>query len=404
MTRREFPILPILLMCAMALGAYWLYKNVDFEEVDYDVEQSQEARTNPLLAALRLLEKEGFDFDVPKDRGVFSSLDVKTTGVLWIANLNVLANQTEVDKIHTWVGSGGTLLTSPRNTGAFEKSTVSGSYLAKLGLSALNDDELETATSQHEKTMYEGDNFYSIDLPDTKLQSNKIGLYTDNAPYFKNVTTNDVNIRDIVDTPYIVHKKIGNGYVTVYNDHSMFNNDSISFDEHGYLLLWLTQPIKNKQLSVVFQPTEKPGLFRMLWNRFTLASLLLGIVLVGFIRWASSRLGPIEHERPPIQNNLMSHLEARGEYWYRHDHTDKIVANVQFAAIDNLLKRQGQLGIKQAGDSMDKNAAIEQASKLLRCSAVTAEHALFGRVKKDSAILSASRVLQKINHRKPLKS
>jgi len=403
MKGRDFPIFPILLMGLMAVIAYWMYKNVYFEEVEFDVRQSEEARKNQFLVGSRLLEKEGFSFGIAKDRSVFSSLDNERPGVLWLADLSVLANQDEADDIHEWVQSGGILLTSPRDKGAFSDSIVSSTYLSKIGISELNDDELAVAQSQHEQTMYEGDDYYHVDLQDSTLQSSKIALYTDVIPYFKSIATSDSDIEVIIDTPYLVHKKIGDGYVVIYNDHTMFDNDSIRYDEHGYLLLWLTQPAQTKTLSIVIQPAEKPGWFRFLWNRFALSILLLGVVLTGFIRWASTRLGPVEQELPPIQNNLMAHLAARGEYWHRHNHTAEIVANVQSAAIENLLKRQGKPGVEQVGESIDRAEAIKQASDLLQCSPATAEHALFGTVKKNAAIISASRTLQKINYRKPFK-
>lgn len=419
MKGRQFPILPILLLCVMGYGAYWLYENVELEEIEYEAKQSEEARSNGFLAALRLLEKEGFNFTVSKHRGVFSSLDVNTTGVLWVADLTVLAHQQEADDIHAWVKSGGILLTSPHDITAFEESTVSGDYLLKLGFSALNEYELEEALDQHEifiQGKLDSERSDSsgakralayqapeIALPDEALGSTIVTMLPQTPPYFEHTDTAKADTQVIIDTPYLVQKKIGTGYVTVYNSHYLFNNTNIDLEDHGYLLLWLTQPANTKNVATVLYPAEKPGLFSLLWSRFTLTILLLGVVLAGFLRWASTRLGPIEHELPPIQNNLMAHLEARGEFWYRHKHTDKIVADIQHAAVDNLLKRRGQLGGEYVDDSINKTESIKQASELLRCSPVTAEQALFGKIRKDAAILSASRVLQKINHHKPFK-
>lgn len=400
MNRRAFPIIPLLLMCAMGLGAYWLYKNVELEKIEYQVGENEEARSNRLLAAMRLLEQQGFNFNVAKNRGVFSSLDVNKTGVLWIANLNELSSRQEVDEVYAWVESGGVLITSPVNASAFDESTASGEFLAKIGIASLTEFELDAMRENPELSGAFDNGQYHLDLPANSENSTRTRILSIDAPYFKNASTNTDDTHVVV-SPHVIQKGIGDGFITVYADASMFDNDGIDWFEHGYLLLWLTEPAKQKNLSIVFKPAEKPGLIQFIWNRFTLAIFLFGVLLVGFLRWASSRLGPVEHELAPIQNNLMAHLAARGEFWYRHNYTDKVAENVQSAALENLLKRRGLSGKDQAGTTIDKAESIKQASELLKCSPVTAEDALFGSMKKDAAILSASRALQKINHRKP---
>lgn len=402
MNGRQFPIFPILIMCALAVGAYWVYKNIELIDFDYPVGQNDEARANRLLASMRLLEREGFSFNVAKNRSVFSSLDAEKSDVLWIADLNELSNEQESIDIYNWVESGGILLTSPLNAAAFAEHTVSGNFLSKIGIETFEELELELFLEQPDLIRNNEDGVYLLALPETgPIELPKFELYSANEPYFKSAFFEANNARTIVDSPYLIQKSIGDGYVTVYADGNMFDNDEVGSYDHAYLLLWLTQPADQKQVSIVFRPEEKPGLFQLLWSRFTLAIMLLGLVLIGFLRWASSRLGPVEHELPPIQNNLMAHLEARGEFWYRHKYTDKVLGKVQDAALENLLKRRGLSGPEQHSQMTDKTAIIKQARELLQCADATAENALFGKANNDHAILSASRALQKINHRKP---
>lgn len=397
MSGRQFPIFPILTLIAIVLGAYWIYKNVELVEVDYQVGRNEEARNNQFLAAARLLQKETFTFNIAKDRSVFSSLDISETDVLWLADLNELSSDQELDELYTWIESGGILLTSPLNEFAFNESTVSGAFLAQIGITPLTEFEQNSPTYLDDVEF----GFHTLSVPQSAQSLQTIDFIVNNKPYFKSTTIQNDTNHVSVDTPYLIQKSIGQGYVTVYADGAMFNNDNIDALDHGYLLLWLTEPAKLKKLSIVFKPAAKPGLFHFLWSRFTLAILLSGLLLIGFLRWASSRLGPVEQETAPIQNNIMAHLQARGEYWYRHNYTDKVAKNVQHAARDNVMKQHGLSEQAQSDTSSSKSALVKQASKMLQCSPVTAENALYGKVKKDSAILDASRVLQKINHRKP---
>ncbi len=397
MKGRQFPILPLLLLCAMGVCAYWVYENIEFEEVEYQVGQTERARSNPFLAAARLLENAGFKFNVAEDRSVFSSLDVDKTDVLWMADLRELSNQQEVDQIQAWIESGGILLSSPGNSGGFDLSTPSGELLSRLGFRTLEDDEIDDMLNGPEFNNFGEFGEYQWDIPGTDLSMLPVKITSDDDPYFKSTFTDEVSARIITETPFFIQKSVGDGFVTLYSDADMFSNSSIGKLDNGYLLLWLTQPAKLKKLSIVFKPADSPGLFSLLWNKFTLTILILLAVLIGFLRWASTRLGPVEQELPPIQNNLMAHLQARGEYWYRHRYTDKIVENVQHAAIENLAK---QTGVATVAGEIDRNEAIRQASKMLDCSPVTAEQALYGKARKGDAVLRASRVLQKINHRK----
>lgn len=402
MRNRDFPILPLLSLIAIGLCAYWLYKNVELETVEYPAGQNEEARANKFLAAVRLLKKEDFSFNIAKDRRVFSSLDVSTTDVLWIANLNVLSYEQEVDDIYAWVESGGTLLTSPQSASAFNESTVSGRFLNKVGISPLNENELAINRANSEILATRGGKVYHLNLPESNQTSSQIELMQVREPYFKINDAKAENAQVIVDSPLIIQKRIGKGFVTVYAENRMFDNYRIGTLDSGYLLLWLTAAAEQKKLSIVFNPAEKPGLLQVLWSRFTLAILVSGFVLAGFLRWASSRLGPVEHELAPIQNNIMAHLQARGEYWYRHNYTDKIAENIQSTALENLVKQRALSDQEHMSTEVDRAASIKQASNLLQCSPVTAEKALFGRLKNDNAILSSSRILQKINHRKSL--
>lgn len=413
MIPRNFPIFPLLIMIAIGICVYWLYKNVELVEIELPVAQKDIARDNRLLAAARLLEQNGFEFNVAKDRSVFSDLNVNTTDVLWLPNLNELNSAEEVNQVFDWVESGGMLLTSPVYPAAFEESTASGELLDKIGIRALSENEIDrvlnsTTFNEHFNSDTEE---YQIDLETSVAGQTSLSIIIDGLgnPYIRNTTNRGNGESVITDTPFIIHKRIGKGFVTVYTGtYLFFHNYNLNQYDHGYLLLWLTQPAKLKKLTIVSQPKEKPGLFQVLWNRFTVSILILAAVLIGFLRWASSRLGPVEHELPPIQNNLMAHLEARGEYWYRHNYTDKIVGNVQEAALDNLLKHRGlshkdQMNSGQTMSQSDREASIKQASELLKCSPVTAERALYGKASKDHAILTTSRALQRINHRKPSK-
>lgn len=413
MSRRQIPILPIIALLAIGAGLYGLYKNITFEEVEYEVMRSAEARSNSLLAAGFLLNTEDFIFDVKKTRRVFTELD-DSDGVLWLTDARELDDKREAEKIIAWVESGGILLTSPAGINGLDTNTISGWMLEQFGIVELDEEpdgvEIELSNSLSEDDVAKNDyseqdtenDWETITLPDSSLNAN-IRIFSDYDPYFQIAKSNPNNLQTIIDSPFLIHRALGDGYVAVYADEELFDSDRFGDEDQGYLLLWLTQPAKNKTVSMVFNPASSPGLFTVLWSKFTLAICLFGLALAGFLRWASSRLGPIEQELPPIKNNIMEHLEARGEFWYRHKYTDKILDNVQIAAQENMLSQAGMSGTGSSVDSHDKTALIKQASKQLQCSPKQAEQVLFGQAKNDVSLLKMSRDLQRLNHFKQYK-
>lgn len=395
MKYKDLPIFPTLLLIAMAVGAYFIYNNLEFEEREYPSGQTEVARKNMHLAAVRLLGEEGFSFSVAEDRSVFSTLDINTTSVLWIANINELSSRQEVDQLLSWIEAGGVLLTSPAYEAAYSESTVSAEFLERIGTRAFEEDELEQYLDRPDLISNTNTESYALLIPDASGVLVPRYLYSYDDPYFKNIPSYGSDMETIIDSPYLLHKRIGKGFVSIYTDYYMFDNEDIGLLDHEYLLLWLTQPAKQKTISLVFTPAEKPGLFEVIWDNFSIAVLIMGIALIGFLRWASSRIGPIEQELPPIQNNIMAHLEARGEYWYRHKHLDKMTNNIQVAALENLQRK------KMNDGEQNRTTTIKQATELVKCTSALAEDALYGQVYSDDQLLNASRTLQKINHRKP---
>lgn len=395
MKNSNLPIFPIVVLIGMVIGAYLAYTNLEFEELEYFAGKTDAAKKNSHLAAARLLEKQGFSYNIVENRSTFSTLDITETGVLWIQDLNQLISEQEVDSILSWVTSGGVLLTSPVYDAAFSATAVSAEFLENIGISAFEEDELNEYLDRPSLIHNNNLDAFEYYLPDYPKDSKPFFLHSSIVPYFRSDLLSGDNTETILDTPYLIHKRIGDGYVTVYSDYAMFDNRKIAQLDHAYLLLWLTHPAKVNTVSLVFSPSGKPGLLKQIWNRFPITVAILGIVLLGFLRWASSRLGPIEQELPPIKNNIMAHLEARGEYWYRHNHLNKITENIQDAALDKLQRK------KISRNDTDRSTTIKQTIELLKCNPTDAEKALYGHFENDNEILTTSRTLQRINHRKP---
>jgi len=276
MKGRKLPVLPILAMLAIIAAGYGIYKNVEFIDFEYFSQPSEEVRANPYLAAARLLkETEGFEFERAANRNTFSNLSSDELGVLWLTDVSELEDQREAENILQWIKNGGVLLTSPAGNNLFDESTIPGWFMNQLGIeSLLADDE-----RQAERTP-SSDTPHPVVLPDDNLEHNLQLIFSDYLEYFYLSAEDDEQSRTIFDSPFLIHRALGEGHFAVYADEDLFENKHIDKFHQAYVLLWLTHPAKHKTLSIIHRIADKPGLFTVIWNKFTIAVLILSVALV----------------------------------------------------------------------------------------------------------------------------
>ena len=404
MKGRSIPFLPILLMLAIAYCGYWLYKNTEYVEEEAPTPTSMEARKFDYLLAAKLLETQGFDYDKAKSVREIYNLDASETGVLWIGDLKHIEDERGMEAVRDWVADGGILVTGTQRV--YSQNDLHIKLLNDLGifygsddtnftqlLTIDNDDEDNDEASEQEE-LY-------VQIPDEQIPHNLLLVDLWGKPNLSYASNNAVaSTKNIIDSSQLVYNAVGDGYVAALTDTHPFENEYLNDMQHGFLLLWLTQAAKTKSTLFVSRLGEPPGLLGTLWMNAPIVIIALALVLAGYLRMASSRLGPVEYEELPNKNNLIAHLRARGEFWFKHRHTEKQFAEIQQAALAVLAKRRGESGIKQENEEIDEFAVANQASELLGCSPATAKAVLFNRVNSGNDLLRSSQYLQKILHLK----
>jgi len=401
MKGRDFPFTPLLLLCAMIYIAYWMYTNVGFKDEEFDVNQSAEAYDNQHLAATRLLNHYGFETDIIEDRSVFAELN-SNVGVLWLERFSAVLDERETDKIRQWVERGGILLASPAAEFDEFQPKAHHWFLRDIGIVPIeqvpdDDGEVPGIEFTDEETYA-----HTLVLPDAGLENTELELSSDYLPYFQldmRQATGDVS--NIVDNDYLLVQQVGKGQVALYADEDLFSNSNFGEHSQGYALMWLTQSALKKRVSLIFDLRQHPGLTKTMWRKFALAICMGMVAIAVFLRWATSRLGPIEHEDVPVKNNIIEHLRARGEFWYRHKNTTKMLEDIRASAIASLNQDAG------VSDNITKETTIKRACELLKCSEKAAEQALYSNSLNDKSIFHAARLLRKLNHRqrfRPLSS
>lgn len=391
---RNLPVPAILLGIGLCAFLFWLYHNTEWVEEEKRIEQSAEARQNPMLGAQRLLEEYRYDVEVVTDRRIFDDLTSRKVGLIWLNDITVIENQAELDTIIDWVDSGGHLMIGLQGPSRFSTESLSAELLDYFGINLLTTetggglDWRESINSESDTTR--------IYLPDESVSELAISIATRFVPYMQNVSDADYH-ETILSNDYIVHKRSGNGFITALSNNALFYSDNLDNENTGYLLLWLTRPVARKEARLIFRLEPKPGLMTFLWNRFTLPIVVLGLVLLAFLRMVSSRLGPVEQESAINKHNLMAHLRARGEFWHKHKHTQSVVEEVQQETLSHLASLRGrQYDENKLADQ--KPFILKQAAALLQCTEQDAESVLFEIANNDNELIIQTQQLQRLLH------
>lgn len=389
----KLPILPLLIIVFIAASAWLLYSKIEFVDEEFDTGASKEVRDNTLFAASRLLEKNGYNIVAANDRRIFKNLPTPAHSVIWLRTLDSLLTDNEYTQLFGWVENGGHLITGIAEHPEDNTSLMS-RYLANAGI---NWQERDVMYESQVENLIEQDALLVL-LPG---YDQHIDLALGYEPYLQSGDKSRLRIGTEASTSLLVQRKVGKGWLTAYTYHYAFDNWSVSYEDQAYLLLWLLQPSAGNTVHVMLEPRDLPGLMSTLWAKFPLVILTLLIVLLGFLRLAALRLGPIETEAPAGGSNLLAHLRARGEFWRRHRNIEAMLTPVRHAAISVVKRQQGDRADAAIDlGTLDDDTLFAKAADLADCSTHQARNALLSSISSDTDLVNSSVVLHRLLNNK----
>ncbi len=398
---RSIPVLPIVLSAMLALGGYWLSKNVEMVEREVEKTESEEVRKNPLLAATLLVEQYGFAVENQDELAFLRQLPDAQSTVLWLYQLDVLEARQDLDALLSWVKQGGHLIAGI-NSWPEDDNNLIQQWLGSAGISVLDSNTVSSLIEDSDDE-FEGylNTLYLAADPDVELD-----LFTGYDAYLKPV---DPNNNVVVSLPWggstLVQRKIGDGLISVYTDYTLFDNYYLLDSDLAYLLTWMLRPSATRVLHYMLHAKDVPDLISTLWLKIPLVIIALTMVLIGYLILSASRLGPIETETNAGQSNLIAHLQARGEFWRRQRTPHAMIEPVRQAAIEKLHQRRGNAPWQQQSAATQEMELITRAAKIAECSVTDARDVLLDPVRADVDLLQSSNVLHKLlylKHKKPI--
>lgn len=322
-----------------------------------------EARANPRLAALKMLERLGFSTRAVRDPEV-----LPVAGAMVLLPSEVYLDPGRAQRWRDWVSQGGILVMGlelepearnklldgvtgvvPRQdeeTAAEAESTPAGKEPAEAippatapsEPAAPVDSELAPAVDEIGGTDDDSEIWHfdpiggdpepkitlrlkpTFVLPERELERS-IGSYT-------------------VDYGGVVGIfEVGQGYLVVLADDMAFNNERIDDVDHA-VFLWHLVHFFDTPAEVVVLLGDRDGLFDFLWRH--MAPFLLAVLLLTlFFVWERSpRFGPRIESRKSGQRGLRAHLQAASLFLWRHHEREALIEPLRAEVL-----RRAQLAI-----------------------------------------------------------
>ena len=307
----------VLVLLLVILGgiSWWIYQNYDLVEIEEDTGYRGEARSNPLLAAERLLAA----LDIPvESRDNLVTLPPSDTTLLLTASRRHFGSKRN-RRILAWVRAGGHLITMPHPGSEADLSTDL--LLDAVGVHA-------EATDEDEDVM-DTVSFYVPGCAETRASFAAERALVDRS-------RDALWWAEVNDRVHVLQHALGQGTVTTFSDLSFAGNDRIGQLDHATLLYNLAR--KTRQTWLVHDD-QIPSIFTLLWKHAWMVLLSLGIVLVAWIWSSAARFGPVLPDPELSRRGLLEHIEAAGRFLWRQGHSASLLASQRQALLRRIEQR-----------------------------------------------------------------
>ncbi|MFK5971046.1 MAG: DUF4350 domain-containing protein [Candidatus Marithrix sp.] len=324
----KFIIIAIVMGCLIMCG-YWIYNNFEFEKVE--VEFSTETNNDPLLAAKKLLEQMG---TLVTTIQYFPEQELNNQDTLILLQYNNSLDEQTTQKVLNWVDNGGHLIVVSNVIHNEQNIDIQPDLLfKKLNIFQYQNDSIAT----------------QIKPTEFMWQQYKLQVLFDSNYYLK--ANDDEPIKNIQNNygNHLLQYYYGTGIIIVLSDLSFIENDKIAAYDHAQFLwhlthferletkIWLlnytlthnTQNTPVNKINNLDTPTKIPSLLTLIWTYMWTVVISATILLLFWVWSVSQRFGPLLPMPKPVRRSLLEHIEASGNFLWRHSKTTTLLNNVR---------------------------------------------------------------------------
>lgn len=335
MNRSVAWIISVLLVLAVAAGGYGIYLNLEKVETNHEISFEGEARDNPLLAARIFLNRMGISAETKDSMHSIADLpDIKTTLLITAKRSSLSREKTE--ELYDWIENGGHLITRVTHESPF------------VDLLGTDEDVEDYSSGDNLQEMLDVEVMRREDIDDDDkhihLKGSKKDLALDIESFLPIQIEDDFLGKDELITlkvhdnefVFMLRRKIGNGMVTLVSDLRIINNRGIRSADHAELL-WHLVNVENTPDNVwLIYNDDVPALWEILWQQAWALILSLTALLLIWLYSSSHRFGPLIPKESEDRRSLLEHIQASGNFYWKHQQKQKLIDSSRAALEDRL--------------------------------------------------------------------
>ncbi len=354
--KRDFILLAVLVTAILALGI-WFSRTYEWRTEEVEVGFQGEAARNPLLAAVRFLEKT--DTPVTSVDSVLQLEDMpKQFDVVVISTERFDFSPERTARFHQWVENGGHLIVTARRPGDTPGSRddpLLDPYGIRFSDGDEDDalDELDSAPIDeitdsgaaeqiHTRTDCDEQEVEKLKTPAEDCEETiKVKFDDDGDSLLVHFdpgkileitgdTDPDWYVADALGV-YLVEYRLGSGWLTVLNDFDFMHTENIRKHDHA-AFLWRLLHIDQHRGSVWFITHEDiPALSALIWAAGKPVVIVLLALLAAWLWKSSRRFGPVLASPPPPRRSLREHIRASGFFFWQTQQQTLLLENTRQA-------------------------------------------------------------------------
>ncbi|WP_295879446.1 DUF4350 domain-containing protein [uncultured Thiohalocapsa sp.] len=362
----------------LALGG-WLWFTEHFERRVREVPTgaSAQARANPFLAAERFLTASGVDARSDQGRTLLRQLPGAADMII-IDGLPVL-NAARRERLHAWLSAGGHLLVEAVHLDGDADRSQETQFLTRFGAVLRRD----AAAASTDEVVAE------LRLPD---QSQPLRIAFEPTWYLEDRHGRAVGEASADGRARLIIYAVGAGRLIVVSDTEWLRNTGIGAHDHALALALLTA---NRDAVRLLHDVSVPSLPALLWRTAPAAVVSAALLLVLLLWHLGRRLGPLLPAPDTGRRDLLEHLQAAGDFGWRHGRGGLLVAQTRRRLERRWLGRHPQL--KQ----LDAAGRAERIAARTGLKAAQVQAALYGPVGDTAGLLHVTATLQRLARARP---
>ena len=371
-----------LVLIAFVGIAIWVLMSFERRVEQIPVGYSAEARRNPLLAAERFLSALGVAAEAVPGRSRLWHLP-PSEDVLVTLGLGPLSAERRA-RLLDWLEQGGQLVVEAIEV--WREEAPPEDLLSDLGLRLRQADggEDERPSTASDAVLARS----SMASDDRPLS------LAFQAEYWLEGTDADEPLAVLDGRARALRRAIGKGQLVVLSDSKLLTNAEIGRHDHAAFLARLVRPAADGKVWLLYD-SSLPWLGALLWALapYTLASAVLAVVV--WLWSLGDRLGPIRGAPDRRRRDLIEHLDAAGDFLWRHGGAAHLIEASRKRILGDWLRDHPEAA--RADSSAQAQAIAAATDEPLE----QVYRALHTQPQDARALVDQARLLQRLRRRKP---